>query len=204
MNKIVISREQINSKYFECNSLLDVLTKIKSELTDQQQVVCGLRVNDDYISDESAVNLVDYKISDLRMIEVEYCSETAFYIEFLDSTIAFIKDLVNICPHMSEKIYANHYEDFHGVFTDFISSMDSLTTALVYAQNHLPESLERPWSSSESKLSAVLQQTLDAFMAKDYVVLADLIEYEMIEVLEDWQRIIARLKDFADEKPGNI
>lgn len=204
MNKIVINRDSINKDYFDCDNLQSILEKIKADLLNEKKIVCSLRVNNDYLTDAIEDENINFKLKDLHLIEIEYCSEDIFYIEFLDSTTAFLTDLINICPHMSEKIYENSYNEFNLLFTDFLGSMDSVTTALVYIQEHLPSSQEKAWRALEVKLSAVLQQTLEVFSKKDYVVLADLIEYEMMEVLRDWHKIIIGLKEFANERPNKI
>ena len=193
MDKIEYRRNDLLRKYFNCNSAKEMLSEVFSDLEKNNKVVCAVYVNGQELSDEGQKN-IDMEIEEVDFLEIEYCDHFDFYAEFLDSTKSFLQDLIAICPHMSQALSEANYQVFHKMFTDFADSMESFISALYFVQNESGQKIaEDKWKAQEKRLSAVLQQMLDAYSDSDYVVLADLIEYEMMDDLKVWYKIIDRL-----------
>lgn len=197
MNKISLQAQEVLETYFDCNNASEVFNKIKKDLEGQNKFVCSLRINNQIIPEDKEAGLVHYNLSNLHLVEVEYCEYDEFYTEFVSSTIAFIKDLKLLSPHISEAIYEQNQDAFNELFHDFINSMDSLLTALQYIQTtRQPGDLA--WGRVEAKMSSILKQLLDLYPAKDFVSMADIFDYEILDVLEEWQSLLQT--NSADEK----
>lgn len=198
MNKITLHKQQVQESYFDCENASEVVSRIRSQMENEQKMVCSVRINELTISDEHETKLVDYKLANVHMLEIEYCEYQEFYRDFIASTLVFATDLKKICPHLSEAIYEQQFERFHNLFHDFIISMDSMMTAIHfihYKGKH--ETPETAWAGVEGRTSDVLKQVLDLYPAKDFVSLADVFDYEMIDVLEEWARLLQTIS--ADE-----
>jgi molecular chaperone GrpE (heat shock protein) len=199
MNKLLLKGKEVMDSYFECDDVLQVVTQIKDQMEREKKVVCSIKLNDKEIPEDQEPSLVQFKLSNVRILEVEYCEYDEFYAEFIDSTTKFVTDLKQICPYLSESIYDQKTERFQHLFQDFIESLDSLMTALHFIHYKGDQRAnETQWSEVEKRTSAVLQQVLQLYPAKDFVSLADVFDYEMIDVLEDWLRLLQTMK--ADEQ----
>ena len=59
-----------------------------------------------------------------------------------------------------------------------------------------------PLASLLDKPRQVLQQIKEALVAQDYVLLADILQYELGDVSEQWRTITAYLRDAVEEPQG--
>ena len=58
---------------------------------------------------------------------------------------------------------------------------------------------DEPLMDLISRPKDVLLQIKDALQSRDYVLLADILQYEFHEVTEQWQAVIGRLHELAED-----
>ena len=191
------------NSYFDCDDVSQVVNKIKQQMEEQRRIIYSIRVNDLEIPESGEAQLVEYKLSNVRMLEIEYCEYNEFYEKFVASTIHFIVDIKQICPHLSEAIYENEINRFHKLFHDFVDSMDSLMKAIhfIYYKGKSVVG-EDAWREIEDRTSGILGQVLQLYPNKDYVSLADIFDYELTDVLEDWRRLLQNMKSYEQRTNG--
>ncbi len=206
MSKLVLKSDEMLQSYFDCDDTLQVINRIKLQMEEQRRVIYSIRINDNEIAESNEKQLIDYKLANVRMIEVEYCEYDEFYEKFVTSTKKFINDIKQICPHLSEAIFENKISEFHKLFHDFVDSMESLMAAVHFIHYKGKISIaESKWKEVEDKTSAILSQVLQLYPNKDFVSLADVFDYEMTDVLEDWLRLLQNIKgnEQRDSGKGN-
>jgi hypothetical protein len=202
VNKITLRNQQLQESYFDCENASEVVGRIKSQMENEQKVICSMRLNDHIISEEQESTLIDYKLSNVHMLEIEYCEYEEFYKDFIQSTQLFVIDLKKLCPHISEAIYEQQMERFHNLFHDFIVSMDSMMSAVHFIHyKGRQEAAESTWKDVETSTSEVLRQILSLYPVKDFVSLADVFDYEMTDVLEEWAGLLQTIS--ANEHRGD-
>lgn len=202
MSKLVLRADEMLQSYFDCDDILQVVNRIRAQMEEQKRIIYSIRVNDNEVAEANEKQLVDYKMASVRMLEIEYCEYDEFYDTFIASTKKFIIDIKQICPHLSEAIFENKISGFHKLFHDFVDSMDSLMTAVHFIHYKGNVAIaESDWKEVEDKTSGILSQVLQLYPEKDFVSLADVFDYEMTDVLEDWLRLLQNIK--VNERRGN-
>jgi len=194
MDLLKLNNEEILEKYFDCDSVGDFLKEVKKQFDERNEIICGIVINGCNLSEDEELESLPKSIQDIKTIEFEYCSQEEFHQEFLVSTKLFLRDIIQVCPHLSESIQDANYAEFHKNFTSFVESVDSFTSALVYIQNNISDLVDSSeWRNEEKKMSGILQHMLDAYTEKDYVAVTDIIMYEMVDQLKRWYRLIDAL-----------
>lgn len=182
-------------------TLGDLIEAVSKWAVSKGRVVCSITVNGIKLRDEEE----EKKFSAMKTVEIqEFKIETQTPEALLDESLISCYDHLLRLIEVYEKTaylfriqdiaYADKYHEtalkgfYH--FFEHISNY-----AVVYTS--LRGELTATWKELESKLPAVLSQVLAAYEKKDYHLVADLLEYDLLELLEKWKKEIATLSDNA-------
>lgn len=79
-------------------------------------------------------------------------------------------------------------QDLLDVTRDFMSMLGVLRSEFVLTE-------DKDFSTNVERISALLGEMTEVLESEDWILLADLLEYELIPVCEDWKQVIQCLRD---------
>ena len=199
MCSIILNGEAYNLEEKEKPTLSELLDLIRTnDLTDQQfisDVTCdGVSIN---LKEEE--DLGPKELTEFSSIAVSINSPDEIIFESLQNNDEVSTSLCEILTQVAEQFRVGMITE---VMEGFISSLEHIESFLQIINHIRSFMLENYEESPHEQMNDYIKQFLDisaemleAQNEDDYILLADLIEYEVVPLLEDWQDISANLKE---------
>jgi hypothetical protein len=108
--------------------------------------------------------------------------------ETKQSCADYLPRLIEACDKITESIQANNHEWFE-IYEAFLEGLSWLASAISGIQNIDGTQLRE---IEISEFNKVLKAMEDALFQKDYILLGDLLEYELKDKLENYYTTITR------------
>jgi type I restriction-modification system DNA methylase subunit len=108
--------------------------------------------------------------------------------ETKQSCVDYLPKLIEACDKITENIQANNHEWFE-IYEAFLEGLSWLASAISSIQNIDDKQLRE---IEISEFNKILKAMEDALFQKDYILLGDLLEYELKDKLENYYTTITR------------
>ena len=192
---ISLSRDEIQQNYRSADTLGDVIEIIEKEYWKKGQVLCEIRVNDMYLSEEDEGSFSGSKIDEVSKLFFRTQNVDQLYQESLISILDIIPRIGKESIDVSDLIRNGEIKSATTSLTEIFDSSHWLSNALnllkpVIFKRTQDENLSDEWSSCERVFESLIREILGAIEKKDYSLLSDLLEYEMAGILEKWLVIL--------------
>lgn len=190
MERFKVSGEDLRNFYNENVSLGRVFSDIENDLRSTNQVVCryivnGLEINECDEARFSSVNLNEIET-------LEYLTENSRDLislvlkGWIDSLPELMKKTENLTKRMRVQGLSGLLKPIHDLVQNCEFLIDSIMTIkLTMGDQFLGTSLV-DWSKAENLSKQAVTEAVRAMENKDFVLLADILEYDLNNVLQMW------------------
>lgn len=206
MTTITVNNQRFNNqneKNATINELMDLL--LEKHLSNQE-VITGISINGKMLAVDEENTFMPQDINLFEQIDFKVQSTLDLAFEALNSCSGYI-DVV------SEKIYelvalyqANQIEEAHHKFGDVIEIVDLFVQLITKIHRTLKVQIGADYKKSQSiqnleiHLLSVIKGLLPAKQKNDWIMLCDLLEYELIDNLTQWKiKAIPELKNYQNK-----
>lgn len=153
----------------------------------------GQRLDD---SDES--RLAGTLKADIDFIEIETESPSQLLISTLNGQLDLIEEIDRVAQLASQNYRKNDMQQAHEQLLSVFDACRWLTDALVAVRGApawLPDFKinEDLWISSQASFFKVTNEMMSALEKSDFILLADLLEYELANSLAEWRELLREL-----------
>lgn len=203
MKIIINGREE--SIDFEGNTLGHAFAEIKKQQSSTEKIISQLRLNDQEISWDAKENL-ETPLSDTDTIEVEFSTLREIILKNLANAENYLQRLIPGIEKAAELFQTENEQDANKYFLIIIDGIDWFSQVLdgvMKASGLDPDAIELKGESLQKRKSRLIElmgQMLDANQNKDWVLMADLLEYEIAPYYKEWVDLIKELKDLILDK----
>ncbi|KUJ96863.1 MAG: hypothetical protein PWR24_60 [Desulfonauticus sp.] len=192
---IVIDGQKLDLEVKKFNNLEELLVKVMAEEPLKNRVITDVYVNDEAFSEIYPHQAEDIETEEIEKIEIKTVSVDKLAIDITRELYKVINLLLKGGKEVSELFRETNdfealdmYQDFLQVLRDFMGMIGAIRQELnLIAVPHLEENLEI--------LSDLFTEILDVQKNEDWILLADLIEYELLPHLEEWKKIVSDLRE---------
>ncbi len=197
MTEITFTKDELKDRFNETTDLGEIIEHLENDFYGRNELVCKVSVNGLSLSEED-----EYRLKNTMLVEIENLTlqtENAETLKFdlMKNWDQLIPSLVKLSEQLSEAIRFEGLENSYRSFVDLVeacqflvSSLDSLKSIMTPEEK---QRLTENWDNDEKKLNQLTIEIFKAFESKDEALLADLIEYELIESLQIWKAWIQRV-----------
>ncbi len=178
----------------------DIVGRIASNLDKRRRVV-GVRVNGEDITGVAEHHLA--KAENLQRMEVTTGLAGDLAVQTLESIEEFRKALMLELNSASEQYRLGNVTGSNDLFVRCLDGLQILlrtthsVATLLEKKGDEISTGEMTLDSATDRLSQLLDELIDAQRNQDSILIADLIEYELQPLLEDWKRGIDSLKEIG-------
>lgn len=188
-------RKAIAEDFSDCTVFEEIIAELESSLISKGEVICEIRVNETYLDIEEEKRLAGSAVTDIEDLEVR-SEKTAVLISSsvvsLFEWIPQVRDVSIMCSEYyreGETVSANKY------FQEILESCEWITEALGLLRPELFKISDDvqfidKWDVVKTKYMDSVQELLEAYQAKDLVLLADVLEYEITTALDNWLELL--------------
>jgi len=153
------------------------------------EVVVDCRVNGMTLDEERLAALDVVPIDQIAEVEVETRAPAAIALSSLSSSRDYTDRVREAFQRTAGLLREGKVEDANQLYADAIDALSVLVYALSIAGQQLGEPAER-LCGVQAEVDPWLDELLDAQQVRDWVRVADCLEYEVEPILADWGRAI--------------
>jgi len=188
------TRSMVAGEFSGCNNLGGLIRAIEKKCSDAGEVVCEIRVNGMLLDEEDESKFAATEISKIDNLTVKVSAVANLIDDAVTALNEYLPEMVRLSVLTSEKFRADQIESAHRSLESITQGSRWLVEMFAQLRRNriiqvkgLPEA---QWSRSESELLKVTRELVKAFETKDYVLLADVLEYDWVTALQTWQTLL--------------
>ncbi|MFQ5443653.1 MAG: hypothetical protein ACE5EK_03445 [Nitrospinales bacterium] len=203
MKIIINGREE--SIDFEGDTLGHAFAEIKKHPSSTEKIISQLRLNDKEISWDTKENL-ETPLSDTDTIEVEFSTLNEIILKNINNAEHYLQKLIPGIEKAAELFQTENEQDANKYFLIIIDGIDWFSQVLdgvMKAAGLDPSSIELKGETLQNRknhLIDLMGKMLDANQNKDWVLMADLLEYEIAPYYKEWTQLIPEFRDMILNK----
>jgi hypothetical protein len=195
MTTSVWNKNEIEKQFQTCATLKDLIGFIETDFSARGEVVCEIRINGILIDENDEAKFANQATSEIRDLSVRSTKPAVLIVDALNSTIAFIPQLETRALATAEHFRAADLVRGQVAFAEITEGCQWMVETLLHVKGAaagLQITLENLdlWQSSEKRFFDVTQDLLKARSTKDWILLADILEYELTTLLQSWTVLI--------------
>jgi hypothetical protein len=196
--KISLNGEDINLDIGDINSLSSIIDRVAKEKLDGGELINNVLVNGTEIDEKSKdLSLAEIELVEMTTIKnpvmevVSLLNKMLEYLINLGEGLTVVSDGFRIgSPEEASKMLFSAIEGIES-FSELIDTVELLTRSDTNSVDLSNKSVEI--ESHKNELSRILKEIQSAQENKDWVNLADKLEYELKPALELWGRLIPEI-----------
>lgn len=200
MIKTYWTKPEIHEKFAGCETLGEVIKSIEAEFISHGEVVCEIRVNGLVLKEEDEKKFAESKLAEINELMVQTNAPKNLIAQALDSALDYLPKAQTACLECAELYRAGKSADAQQFFQDVVEGCFWILDTVVHmrgAHENLSSknSVSTDWLILEKKFVADLKELLTASEKRDFILTADLLEYEMSTDLEAMVPILTAYQD---------
>ena len=202
--EILLDQQSTAIEESSVNNLEEILVKVMSDLIKPGQVITTVKLNGEVYSEENPHDAVRISLSDIETLEIDTMATDEIAWRFLDSGVEQVDMIIQGAQKISELFRIADESEANEEYANFLESLRLFLQMVAEVKAILNLDLAsafkgRTVEDRVEKLSEMMDQMLHVQEEEDWIMLADLLEYELIPLLEEWKSILPLLK----QKKGN-
>lgn len=197
------NKNEIRHTFSSEKSLGDIFFRIEQELKAKGQAVCRFSVNGMSLSEADEKKFAKFDLSDVEQIEVESEMMDLLLIQVIDSWIDSLPKLILRTDELANKFKDSDREGLFKSFVDLVDSCQFLIDSLISLRTVLDSEsvkIHIQWQESQKLTAHAISEALEAFEKNDFVLLADILEYDLGNCLQNWLETLISLKEYVEKK----
>ncbi|NUN04129.1 MAG: hypothetical protein HUU57_00080 [Bdellovibrio sp.] len=190
MERFKVSGEDLRNFYQDNIELKRVFSDIERDLRSENQVVCRYIVNGMEVAESEEVRFSTVKLSDIETLE--YVTENSRDITsiVLKGWIEALPELIQQTENLSKRMRAQGFSGLFKAIHDLVQNceylIDSTITIKAMMGDQFQGSGPVDWYKAEEASKKTVTEALRALENKDFILLADVLEYDLNNVLQMW------------------
>lgn len=206
MKTISYSKDQLKSSFGLHDKLESVFRKIEADLMQTGEVVCRFKVNGLDLSEADEKRFETYQLTEVELIEVESESKDLLLTEVIKSWISSLPQLISQTDQLALQFKEQKNDGLFKQFVDLVDSCQFLIDSLISLRtivNNYPPELHKQWQESQKLTVHAISEALEAFEKKDFIILSDILEYDLGNCLQNWLETLKTLKGYVEKKASD-
>ncbi len=205
MERFKVSGQELRDFYKTETQLGRVFMDIERELKQSNQVVCQFIVNGLELREADEPRFSGISLQEVDTLEYLAEESGTLMDSVLNSWIEALPELIVQTDELAVRLRENErigtYKAIHDLMDNckyLVESMMSLQT--IVGDKH--SAVAQNWNKAESDIHKAVKQSIIALEKKDFVQLADILEYDLIQALQTWLECLIQLGDMFDINDG--
>ena len=141
------------------------------------------------------------KPSDIEFLEVELANLKDLVATNLANALDYLKKLIPGFEQAADLFRTGNEQEANKYYLQILDGIDWFSQVVSIIMNpdegemELPDADDENLQARQKKLTDLMSQMLEANENQDWVLLADILEYEMVPFYKDWENILAKLEN---------
>jgi hypothetical protein len=183
---------EIKKQFAGCSTLQDIISRLETDFSMRGEVICEIRVNGILLSEEDETRLATNSSSEIRDLSVRSNKPADLIVDALNSAYVFVPDLEASCLKTAEMFRSSDLNSAQKLFHECLEGCQWMVDTLMHVRG-AASGIQRPisqperWFEAEKVIGRAIRELSEAYSANDFVLVADLLEYELTGALVVWK-----------------
>lgn len=206
MLKIVINDIERDFDASSIDNLGNLFKCLLDEFSSQESHVTKIRLNGEELSENDIQAKGNLPVQEIEELELSILSMPEIALNNINNAMEYLNKLIPAVTESSELFRTKSAEEANQHFIECIEGLTWFQEVIEIITIALKEELESPnpehknISKLQQKMLQLVKDISDSQEKKDWVMLADLLEYELTPVLEEWASILPLFVNAAKKK----
>jgi hypothetical protein len=191
MTELSWAAPDLNREFPAATNLGELIEVSSKAAREKGQFVCAVNVNGVDLNEEQESQFDKIPMGEIQRFSIKTQSLAILLDESIGQCRVFLGQLMSsleTAAHMFRAEDLNAAHRFYSTCIDGTQLFIEMVTHYKVACQNSPEGTYPPlWSQLEQTLEKSLLQILEAYRQKNYILVADLLEYELSPILGQWQ-----------------
>ncbi|MGZ3769182.1 MAG: hypothetical protein ACXVCP_11485 [Bdellovibrio sp.] len=190
MDRFKVSGEELRGFYKENVTLAQVFKDIEQDLRSNNQVVCRYIVNGLEINECDELRFSSVSLEEIETLE--YLTENSRDLiglvlkGWIDSLPELMKNTESLTKRLRSQGFSGLLKPIHDLVQNCEYLIESIKTIKFSMGDQMLGTTAIDWSKAEESSKATVGEAIRAMENKDFVLLADVLEYDLNNVLQMW------------------
>jgi len=202
MNEFHFSELEIVEKFGAYQTLGEVITEIETQSKSKDAVVCEIKVNGLLFHEEDEKCYGETSVTDIKTLSFKTQNVDHLVVESICSLLNYLSKLTDSVIQTSEKLRLGQWEEAHKNLNAVVAGTEWVVDMLsqIRIVDKKASLLDLDWKALDVEFLGATRGLLDAFEKSDYVLVADLLEYDWSNSLEKWLSLVNKLASLHIEE----
>jgi hypothetical protein len=183
---------EIKKQFAGCSTLQDIINRLETDFSMRGEVICEIRVNGVLLSETDESRFAAHSSAEIRDISVRSNKPADLIIDAMNSAYAFVPDLEKSCLKTAEMFRGADLGLAQKSFHECLEGCQWMVDTLMHvrgAASGIQQPITQPerWFEAEKIIGRAIRELSEAYSASDFVLVADLLEYELTGALLVWK-----------------
>ncbi|MBX3041759.1 MAG: hypothetical protein KF789_13720 [Bdellovibrionaceae bacterium] len=200
MDRYKVSGDELRAHYPASTPLGRIFLDIERELRTENRVVCRYIVNGLGIEEKEEERFSNLPLAQIETLEYLSETEDGLLTDVLSGWLDALPELIQASEKLATRILAGQKEGLIKAVHDLVENCEYLLGSLTSIRQLKADSEdEGQMDSTTDRLRATLSEAVRHLEKRDFVQLAQVIEYDFTDGLEELRRSLAKLLDSEGE-----
>ncbi|MCM2281823.1 MAG: hypothetical protein NDI61_08245 [Bdellovibrionaceae bacterium] len=195
MTTSVWDEREIQKQFSDCQDLREIISRLERDFSTRGEVICEIRVNGLILHENDETRFAQSPVREISSLAIASERPEDLIRDAIVSALDYVPRVRVACESVAELFRGSDIHAAQKRFTEVLDGCQWLVDTIVSLRGAAqgigrPIRLHERWSAAESQFSAVVTQILAAHQNQDHVLTADLVEYELNNVLEVWSQVL--------------
>jgi hypothetical protein len=188
--------QTIGEVFPNCVSLQDLFRAIEHQAKENGFVVCRFELNGLTLTEEDEIRFAQTPLEKIEVLRVSLAEPSQLVSDTLVTLKETLQNLRSRCLRVSDLIRENPAGRAQYEFSSLMEQTKFLTDALGALKPRLKRTDEAVtiWMTAETHNRATVQELMSAFKGGDFMLVADVLEYELHNLMELWAKALDHCK----------
>lgn len=184
MEALILNKQSIREDFSSCETLSSLIQAVEDKLYEKKKVVCKIVVNGLLLNEDDEKRLSDTRLSEVDFVEIEFRDQAQLLEDSCRDLQTWIQEFKADLINKSELIRSQgslSAFDFGQVVKNLFWLIGALQAIKSYRLDN------EAWESVEKQTTSAVKELELSYSSKDFVLLSDVLEYELQTVLDQWR-----------------
>lgn len=193
------SNDEVRQQFANCATLREVIQNLEKKAWDSGQIVCEVKINGIVLSENEENQFAETLTQSIGTLEILTRTPSELVNDAVRSYQDFIPEIKTASLECSEKFREQNVYEASQQFSGVLEGCRWFTDAVVLLKSNADSwlrqtDLNQKWNLCELGYTKIVKELLGAFEAKDYTLIADLLEYELTNCLDAWSSLFEDMR----------
>lgn len=199
---IVIDGRQSSMELGNFANLEELLVKVMEEEVVADHIVTDVLVNQEAFTEIYPHHAEDVEINEIESVEVRTVSVIEMAGEVSKELFVVIKIMQNGSRGVAGFLRQGDVAEGLEVLQDLLDVTRNFLSTISVLHQRFPLGNTRIFEQTSATLDKLLSEMCDVMAEQDWLLLADLLEYEFIPACDEWEQVVGDFDvDMANAKP---